>query len=92
MIPSKNPKKFVEEYGNWWYLREFDYLPEPLEYYDRNLNPSALCFIMCSAKESGCWRLFDNEEEAKKASCRVRETLGLYPHNSIWTLYGKKGR
>lgn len=78
MIPSKNPQKFVKDYGHWWFLREFDYFPEPLEYYDKNLSVSALELIMDS-KESYRWRLFDNEKDAKEASNKVRESLKLVP-------------
>lgn len=79
MIPNKNPKRFIEEYGNWWYLREFDYFPEPLEYYNKELNHNAIQLIL-NSKERDCgWRLFDNIMDAKKASNEVREALGLMP-------------
>ena len=30
MIPKNNKEKFVKKYGNWWFLRDLDFLVENL--------------------------------------------------------------
>lgn len=80
MIPRNNPEKFLKDVGRWWYIREFDYLPEPLEYYSKNLSTSAINLIINSQHGYRSeWRLFKSYADAKKASNDIRKTLGLKP-------------
>ena len=72
MIPNKNPKEFVDTFGEWWYLREFDYLPEPLELYNRNITLE----FMLEAKQ-GTFDLFKTKEEAIIASLLIRLQRGM---------------
>ena len=74
MIPKNNPEKFITTYGNWWYLREFDYLPEPLEYYNKNISSE---FMSC-VKE-GKFDLFQSLEDAKLASYEIRKERNMIP-------------
>ena len=76
MIPRNNQKKFIEEYGHLWYIREFDYLPEPLEYYDRNIST---LFMREAAK--GLFELFRTKESADEASYQIRKERGIKPYS-----------
>lgn len=86
MVPNKNPLKFIEKHGQKWFLREFDFLPERLEYYNKNLSKDALIEI-----ERGVnWKVFDTLDEAKEACDKVRETVGLKPYFSALKELGYK--
>lgn len=74
MIPKNNPEKFVKQYGKWWYLREFDYLPEPLEYYENNIT---LQFMQEVHK--GRFDIFSSKEEALEASYQIRKLRNISP-------------
>lgn len=88
MVPNKNPEKFVEKYGQKWFLREFDFLPERLEFYNRNLSKDAINEIQRGVN----WKVFDNLEEAKKASDAARVAVGLKPYFSYLEQLKKAGR
>lgn len=75
MIPSKNRQKFYDRFGEVYYLREFDFLPEPIVIYPQNLKYGYI--EGCIAEKHGYGKLFYTREEAADASNRVRETLGL---------------
>ena len=81
MVPLKNKKKFVQEYGNLWYLREFDHLPEPLELYDKDINDTVLELIK-DGKFDG-WAIFNSLGDAKSASAAVRRLLGISCINAL---------
>ena len=66
--------------ADWWYLREFDFLPENLAYYGKHLSKDAQNEILSQER----WRLFRSKEEAQKACNRVRTALGLNPYPFIW--------
>lgn len=72
MIPKNNIELFVRKYGHLWFLRDFDYLPERLEYYDRCLSTEFMKEV-----EKGNFKVFKTEEEARAASKQVRSVLGL---------------
>ena len=76
MIPRNNPEKFIERWGNWWYIREFDYLPEPLEYYERNITTE---FMNEVAK--GTFELFRTKEKALEASYQIRKFRNMNPYS-----------
>ena len=73
MIPRNNQEKFIEKFGHLWYLRDFDFLPEPLELYMHNLKYSYIneCLMMHVGK------IFITKEEAIEASRKIRNQLGL---------------
>lgn len=73
MIPKNNKKKFIEKYGNWWYLRDFDFLVENLANSGYNMTVERMKVIM--GKKS--WAVYDNYNEAVEASKKVRSALGL---------------
>lgn len=73
MIPKNNKKKFIEKYGNWWYLRDFDFLVENLANSGYNMTVERMKVIM--GKKS--WAVYDNYYEAVEASKKVRSALGL---------------
>ena len=77
MVPCNNPEEFVREHGHWWYLREFDFLPEPLEFYDGYLSSNAIELIYESRFNYKKWALFTTLKDAREASNKVRKTLGL---------------
>lgn len=74
MVPRNNPKKFVERWGEWWYIREFDYLPEPLKYYDRNIST-----LFMREAANGHFDLFRTREAAMDASYHIRLERGIEP-------------
>lgn len=74
MIPRNNPEKFVEKYGDLWYLREFDYLPEQLKYYSHNIRAN---FMKNVQKEDRLFDIFHTREEAQKASDDIRRVREL---------------
>ena len=41
MIPKNNKEKFVKKYGNWWFLRDLDFLVENLA--DCGYNMTQFC-------------------------------------------------
>jgi hypothetical protein len=75
MIPKKNKKKFVEEYGNWWYLREFDFRVENLADYEYPISIEMMR-IICERKECD-WMVYNNYNDAVRASKYVRSSFGL---------------
>lgn len=81
MIPLKNKKKFVQEYGNLWYLREFDHLPEPLELYDKDISDTILKLIKGGTWDG--WAIFNSIGDAKSASAAVRHLLGISRINAL---------
>ena len=80
---SEKQKKFVERYGHKWYLRDFDYLPEPLEYSHYDISDRYMKVL----KEGETAIIFDTLEDATKASNTVRTSLGL---SMIINDYGEK--
>ena len=74
MIPKNNQQKFIEKYGELYYIREFDYLPEPLKYYDRNISTEFMKNV-----EEGHFELFKTKEEAANASYEIRRLRGIVP-------------
>lgn len=74
MTPRNNPKKFVQKWGNLWYLREFDYLPEHLAFYPHNLRKEQIEYGVKN------WAFFNDYEKAVQASIEVRKVLGLKQH------------
>ena len=70
---SEEQKKFVERYGHNWYLRDFDYLPEPLENCPHNISDRYMKTLM----EGETAIIFDSLEDAYTASNNVRTALGL---------------
>lgn len=80
-------KEYIEKYGEQWYLRDFDFLPEKLSYrieYDKYYNFSD--FV--KGIEKGDFILFNNEAEAIRKSIKIRNIFGL--NNNF--LYEKLGR
>ena len=77
MVPCNNPEEFIIKHGHWWYLREFDFLPEPLEFYDGYLSRESMELIYGSQFSYKKWALFTTLKEARKASNNVRKILGL---------------
>ena len=75
MIPQKNRQKFYDRFGEVYYLRDFDFLPEPIVNYPENLKYSYILGCLNNLPNYG--RLFQTRREAAEASNRVRETLGL---------------
>ena len=75
MVPTKNKEEFLNRYGKLWYLREFDYLPQELTYYDKNLTKD---FFICVNKR--LFEIFDNKEDAYEASYQVRKLRGIKPY------------
>lgn len=73
MLNIEEQKKFVETFGNRWYLRDLDYLPEPLECYPHNLKSSCVKEL----NEGKVGRIFNSWDDACEASNKVREILGL---------------
>lgn len=74
MIPKNNKDKFIEKYGNLWYLREFDFMPENLADYHNNLTESRMKIALSEPKK---WAIYDNYDKALAASIKVRVALGL---------------
>ena len=75
MIPSKNKQKFYDRFGEVYYLREFDFLPEPIVMYPQNLKYDYI--EGCIAEKYGYGKLFYTREEAANASNKVREMFGM---------------
>ena len=75
MIPYKNKEKFIELYGNWWYLRDFDFLVENLA--DSQYDMTAERMRIVRSKER--WAVYDDYDKAVSASMSVRRALGLPP-------------
>lgn len=75
MIPQKNRQKFYDRFGEVYYLRAFDFLPEPIANYPENLKYSYILGCLNNLPDYG--RVFQTRREAAEASNRVRETLGL---------------
>lgn len=76
MIPINNPEKFIEKHGKWWYLREFDYLPAPLEYYNMNITKKFMQEVSHSNFE-----LFRSKEKALEASYQIRKLRNIIPYS-----------
>lgn len=85
MIPKNNKEKFVKKYGNWWYLRDLDFLVENLADCGYNMTAERMR-IVCEGKE---WAVYDNYHEAVEVSRKVRKTLGFresdYPDRQTMT-------
>lgn len=80
-------KGYIEKYGEQWYLRDFDFLPEKLSCrieYDKYYNFSN--FV--EGINNGNFVLFDDEAEAIRKSIKIRNIFGL--NNNF--LYEKLGR
>lgn len=75
MIPRDNRNLFKNRYGEWWYLREFDYLPESILDYSKNISAS----FIHSWKKDKVFDLFETKEEAIAASYKIRRERGLMP-------------
>lgn len=76
MIPINDPEKFVERWGNWWYIREFDYLPAPLEYYNMNITSKFMQEVVHRNFE-----LFRSKEEALETSYQIRKLRNIRPYS-----------
>jgi hypothetical protein len=63
--------EFHEENGTQWYLREFDFLPEPVKFYRARLSKK---FFALSGIN---FKLYATKEDAMKDSIRIRRMLGL---------------
>jgi hypothetical protein len=72
MIPKKDIERFEKTYGEWWFLREFDFLPEKLSYYGMNITSE----FFDEARKNN-FLLFRFREEAEKVSDEVRELTGI---------------
>lgn len=73
MIPKNNKEKFLKKYGNWWYLRDLDFLVENLADCGYNMTTESMK-IVCGGN---CWAVYNNYDEAVKASKKVRKVLGF---------------
>ena len=73
MIPKNNKEKFVEKYGNWWYLRDLDFLVENLADCEYNMTYERMDIVF----DGKLWAVYDNYDEAVEASKKVRRVLGL---------------
>jgi len=75
MIPKNNKDKFIEKYGNLWYLREFDFMPENLADYHQNMTEARMKIALSEPKK---WAIYDDYDKAMMASITVRMALGLH--------------
>jgi len=73
MIPKNNKEKFVKKYGNWWYLRDLDFLVENLADCGYDMTVERMKIV----RNGNRWAVYDNYYEAVDTSKLVRETLGL---------------
>lgn len=85
MIPKNNKEKFVKKYGNWWYLRDLDFLVENLADCGYDMTVKRMKIV----RDGNQWAVYDNYYEAVDASKLVRKTLGLpeveYPPKDCMT-------
>lgn len=85
MIPKNDKEKFVKKYGNWWYLRDLDFLVENLADCGYNMTVDRMRIV----REGKEWAVYDNYYEAVEASRKVRKALGFreseYPDREIMT-------
>ncbi len=85
MIPKNNKEKFVKKYGNWWYLRDLDFLPMNLADCGYNMTTERMRIV----REGKEWAVYDNYFEAVQNSIVVRKALGLpevkYPSKDVMT-------
>ena len=87
MIPKNNKEEFIKRYGNWWYLREFDFFPQNLADYEQNMTTERMEIALSFKKP---WAIYGNYHDAVQASIEVRQKLGLpqldhYPSEDIMT-------
>lgn len=73
MIPKNNKEKFVKKYGNWWYLRDLDFLVENLSDCGYDMTVERMKIV----RNGNQWAVYDNYYEAVDTSKLVRKTLGL---------------
>lgn len=73
MIPKNNKERFVKKYGNWWYLRDLDFLVENLADCGYNMTVERMEVV----RGGNQWAVYNNYDEAVKASKNVRYALGL---------------
>lgn len=74
MIPKNNKERFVKKYGNWWYLRDLDFLVENLADCGYNMTVERMNVVKSKDK---LWAVYDNYYEAVEASKAVRKALGF---------------
>ncbi len=73
MIPKNNKEKFVKKYGNWWFLRDLDFLVENLADCGYNMTYERMDVVF----DGKLWAVYDDYDEAVEASKKVRKVLGL---------------
>ena len=61
MVPKNNKEEFIKRYGNWWYLREFDFLPENLANYEQNMTAERMEIALSYKKP---WAVYGNYHDA----------------------------
>ena len=76
MVPKNNPTKFIDAYGDWWFIREFDYLPQQLKYYDKSITQEFMKYALLNKFD-----LFANKEEALEASYQIRKFRNIKPYS-----------
>lgn len=85
MIPKNNKEKFVKKYGNWWYLRDLDFLPMNLADCGYNMTEKRMRIV----REGKEWAVYDKYHNAVEASMKVRRALGFrdseYPDSQTMT-------
>lgn len=81
MIPKNNREKFIGKYGNWWYLRDLDLMPENLADCGYNITIERMRTVMKTPRQ---WAVYDNYGEAVEASIKARMELGLEDSKGCW--------
>ena len=76
-----NKELFKKMEGEKWYLRDFDYLPEPLSERSSSINYDIIdCF------KRNIFKWFNTYDECAKVSCEIRKILGINDINDEYII------